>query len=72
MACLVRLLSDPLPAVAKDASLALVNLSADPAMAKIMMKSEEIKMIRGLFDIILNQDSPLADPSSMILSNFTR
>jgi len=72
VACLVRLLSDPLAAVAKDASLALVNLSADPAMAKIMMKSEEIKMVRGLFDIIMNQDSPLADPSSMILSNFTR
>jgi len=72
MSNLVGLLSDPVPAIAKDASLALVNLSASPEMAKEMLKSPNISMIKGLFDTIVNTESDLADPSAMILSNFTR
>ena len=58
--------------IAKDASLALINLSADPSMAKTMLKSNNISIVKGLFEIIENQDSHLADPASMILSNLTR
>jgi len=72
IAKLVHLLADPQIAIAKDASLALINLSADPSMAKTMLKSNNISVVKGLFEIIENQDSHLADPASMILSNLTR
>jgi len=69
---LITLLSDPAAALAKDSSLALVNLSADPSMAKTMLKYNNISIVRGMFDIIQNSESKLADPAAMILSNLTR
>lgn len=72
IAKLVQLLSDADVAIAKDVSRALINLTADASMAKTVLKSNNISIVQGVFNIIENQESHLADPASMILSNLTR
>jgi len=69
---LVQLLSDTEVAIAKDVSRALINLTADEIMAMRMLKSNTNSIVKGVFSIIENQASHLADPASMILSNLTR
>nr|CAG4638564.1 EOG090X08WK [Cyclestheria hislopi] len=68
---LCQLFDDQQPSVATDASLALVNLSADEEFANEFF-SKDCDIIEKLISIILNPDHELTDPCCMALSNLTR
>lgn len=73
---LVLLTSDQ-ESVSKDAALALVNLSADPVGAEALLQASPSNHNgNGLLQLcvknILDENSSLADPFSMVLSNLTR
>lgn len=70
---LLHLLDDEQHGVAKDAALALVNISSDPSHAKSLLQSNQMtNLVRVLYDKIHNEDSKIADAATMILSNLTR
>ena len=65
---LVPLMSDETKSIAKDASLALINLSADKDAAKTIL---EIDAVPKLWERIETKESIVADPACMVLSNLT-
>lgn len=67
---LCQLLSDTQKSIATDASLALINLSADEEMIKPLL-AEGSNFIEDMLKIIINAEHDLSDPACMILSNLT-
>ncbi|KAI9580927.1 protein HGH1 homolog [Glossina fuscipes] len=77
LTALFHLTADESLALAKDAVLALINLTADVSGAtKVYNTSREIQpayeLITTAIRHIINENSNLADPWSMVLSNLTR
>ena len=68
---LCQLLNDTQKSVATDASLALINLSADEEVAETLIK-EDRDVVDNMLKIITDPEHPLADPACMVLSNITR
>nr|CAG4646387.1 EOG090X08WK [Macrothrix elegans] len=66
-----ELLNDCQKSVATDASLAIINLSADEQLVEALV-NEEYNIINLMLKIINNPEHELADPACMILSNLTR
>ncbi len=56
--------------VARDAALALINLSADPAAAAKVMADAKC-VVKKLWSRVEDSDCPVADPACMALSNLT-
>lgn len=74
---LTKLTGDKVPGVARDACLALVNLSADEEGALAILsdehvRSERLEFVCQMVELALDRESPLADPALMVLSNVTR
>ncbi|OXU29606.1 hypothetical protein TSAR_010730 [Trichomalopsis sarcophagae] len=80
---LILLLQDETSVIAKDASLALINLSGDEDGASALLIISESSRCTGddeksdnliylCFKNIVDKNSKLADPCCMILSNITR
>nr|CAG4641831.1 EOG090X08WK [Eurycercus lamellatus] len=65
------LLNDQQKSVATDASLALVNISADEELIPVLV-ADGMGVIENMLSIITNPEHDLADPACMILSNLTR
>ncbi len=64
--------NDKSEALRKDASLALINLSADKNTAAKMSSMPDAKiLVSKLWTSIQNEVYPSADPASMVLSNLT-
>ena len=59
-------------ALAKDGAMALINLSADPEVALMLLKDEDLHLVRDLWGLIVDKDSAVADPACMTLSNLTK
>lgn len=57
--------------IRKDAFLVLVNVSATDEGASVLLNTDE-SLIRKCLDEILNENSTLADPCAMFLSNISR
>nr|CAG4648739.1 EOG090X08WK [Polyphemus pediculus] len=57
--------------IAKDASLALINLSADEDITSKLV-SDEMDILGIILNIIVDPEHKLADPACMALSNLTR
>nr|CAG4651117.1 EOG090X08WK [Simocephalus serrulatus]SVE94340.1 EOG090X08WK [Simocephalus serrulatus] len=68
---LCQLLNDSQKSVATDASLALINLSADEEIIESLV-TEGTDVIENMLKIITNPEHDLADPACMVLSNLTR
>nr|CAG4649473.1 EOG090X08WK [Scapholeberis mucronata]SVE93719.1 EOG090X08WK [Scapholeberis mucronata] len=68
---LCQLLNDSQQSVATDASLALINLSADQDVVDTLI-GEGTDVIDNMLKIITNPEHALADPACMVLSNITR
>lgn len=68
---LCHLLDDPQKSVATDASLALVNLSADEDIVPYLIAGD-VDVVGIMLGIISNPEHELADPACMLLSNITR
>ncbi len=68
---LCLLMNDNQPSVAKDASLALVNLSADEELVPKFL-TQHSSVIDVMLNIIMNPEHSLADPACMMLANITR
>lgn len=68
---LCQLLNDSQKSVATDASLALINLSADEAVIENLV-TEETDVVENMLKIVTNPEHDLADPACMVLSNLTR
>nr|CAG4637150.1 EOG090X08WK [Ceriodaphnia reticulata]SVE73038.1 EOG090X08WK [Ceriodaphnia reticulata] len=68
---LCQLLNDSQKSVATDASLALINLSADEDIIPALT-AEGTEVIENMLKIIRNPEHDLADPACMVLSNITR
>lgn len=68
---LLRLTRDKMDSIAKEATLCLVNVSANKNGATALMDLNE-NIVSGCFDIVLNPQSYNADAAAMILSNLTR
>nr|SVE70525.1 EOG090X08WK [Daphnia similis]SVE71149.1 EOG090X08WK [Daphnia similis]SVE71781.1 EOG090X08WK [Daphnia similis]SVE72407.1 EOG090X08WK [Daphnia similis] len=68
---LCQLLNDGQNSVAKDASLALINLSADEEVIPALL-AEATNIVEHMLKIISNPEHNLADPACMVLSNLTR
>lgn len=68
---LCKLLNDYQKSVAKDASLALINLSADEDLTSTLV-TEGTEIIENMLNIITNPEHELADPACMVLSNLSR
>nr|SVE75227.1 EOG090X08WK [Daphnia dolichocephala] len=68
---LCHLLNDDQPSIAKDASLALINLSADEEVIPALV-AEEMGVIENMLKLISDPEHNLADPACMVLSNLTR
>lgn len=68
---LCQLLNDGQNSVAKDASLALINLSADEDVIPALL-AEATNIVEHMLKIISNPEHNLADPACMVLSNLTR
>ncbi|XP_043509169.1 protein HGH1 homolog [Frieseomelitta varia] len=78
---LIALLQDSSTAIAKDTSLALINIIADEAGAKTFLSISESSSKFGKYNynlihvsirFIMDKESILADPCCMILANMTR
>ena len=67
---LCSLLNHEQKSVATDASLTLVNLSADENIAPLLL-TDDINIINIMLDIISNPDHDLSDPACMALANLT-
>jgi len=65
------LLNDTQHAVAKDASLVLVNFSSDEDLI-VYLLSPEMEIVRLVSEMIMDPNHQLADPACMVLSNLTR
>lgn len=57
--------------IAKDALLAIVNISADEAGAKVLLE-EASNLVNMCVRFILDEDATLADAWAMVLSNVSR
>lgn len=57
--------------IAKDALLAIVNISADETGAKVLLH-EATNLVNMCTRFILDEESPLADAWAMVLSNVSR
>ncbi|XP_059479746.1 protein HGH1 homolog [Neocloeon triangulifer] len=57
------------PSLARDAALALINLSASPLLSKFL---HEKGGVEALLKFSLDPESPVADPALMTLCNITR
>nr|SVE83752.1 EOG090X08WK [Daphnia pulex] len=68
---LCKLLNDYQKSVAKDASLALINLSADEDLTSTLV-TEGTEIIENMLNITTNPEHELADPACMVLSNLSR
>ena len=68
---LCHLLNDSQISVATDASLALINLSADEEIVPALI-AEGNDIIENMLAIITNPEHDLSDPACMVLSNITR
>lgn len=68
---LCNLLNDSQKSIATDASLALINLSADEDVVDILV-AEGSKIIENMLKIVVNPEHELADPACMVLSNISR
>ncbi len=68
---LCQLLNDSQKSVATDASLALINLSADEDIIPALT-AEGTNVVENMLKIISNSEHDLADPACMVLSNITR
>ena len=68
---LCALLNDKQPSVAKDASLALVNLSSDDDVIPHIV-SGDMHVVHAAVNAVLDPEHELADPACMLLSNLTR
>ena len=68
---LCLLLNDQQKSIATDASLALVNLSADEDIAPYLF-ADTSGVVEIMLSIISNPEHELADPACMVLSNLTR
>ncbi|KAL9697731.1 hypothetical protein quinque_001172 [Culex quinquefasciatus] len=69
---LVGLTEDESEPVRKDAVLALVNLSAEEEAAGALVKQLAHKLVPLGYAAILDENSKLSDPWSMVLCNITR
>ncbi|XP_076761357.1 protein HGH1 homolog [Xylocopa sonorina] len=78
---LITLTQDSSTAIAKDAALVLINLTADEAGASALLLLSETQLknekynynlIHVCIRFIMDKESVLADPCCMILSNMTR
>jgi len=67
---LVSLLLDPAEVLATDASLALINLSADEATVPSLLELKDI--VSNLYKMMQNKESKQADKATQVLSNLTR
>ncbi|XP_012288708.1 protein HGH1 homolog isoform X2 [Orussus abietinus] len=81
--CVIALMQDDSPVIAKDASLLLINISAEEEGANTLLLISETSTIDADHNIssnlvntclryIMDKNSVIADPCSMILSNLTR
>lgn len=68
---IILLTDEKVAVIRRDAFLVLVNVSATDEGASAILNSEE-NLIRKCLDEILNENSTLADPCAMFLSNVTR
>lgn len=68
---LICLCMDFVETIAKDALLAIVNISADETGAKVLLQ-EASNLVNMCTRFILDEESPLADAWSMVLSNVSR
>lgn len=68
---LVHLLTDPCESVAKDSSLALINLSANPVLAQSLLFNSDLSVVKRLWDLIADPECSISDPCCMIASNLT-
>lgn len=70
---LLELLNDECHFIAKDAALALINISSDPAVAKSLLQSTQMTgLVKTLYDKIQDEECKIADAATMIFSNLTR
>ncbi|XP_023721778.1 protein HGH1 homolog isoform X2 [Cryptotermes secundus] len=84
LSSLISLAQDKSESIAKDACLAIVNISADEAGARALLSNHDSKgdgqdtdlyysnVVVVMIKIIMDPDSSVADPGCMILSNLTR
>lgn len=68
---LVIFLAGKSETLAKDSSLALVNLTADPKLANQCLREGPEDLIRILWDQVEDEQSAIADPCCMILCNLS-
>ena len=68
---LCSLLTGKSELLSKDAAKALVNITADGEMAKDLLKTGDHVLVPSLWSKVAQEDSDLADPACMALSNLT-
>lgn len=56
---------------AKNASLAVINLSGDPDLAKSLLQKKDLKLVQRLWGCVQDKDCYVADPCCAVLSNLT-
>lgn len=71
IASLCTLFSDAQKSVRKDASLVIINLSADDKLTPSLL-ADDFQIIDIMLNIVSDPEHELADPASMILSNLSR
>ncbi|KAJ9586292.1 hypothetical protein L9F63_020055, partial [Diploptera punctata] len=75
---LTSLTQDDSDVIAKDACLALVNISADEAGARALLSAtqsddnKQNNVVAVMMKFVMDAESSLADPACMVLSNLTR
>jgi len=71
LSAVASLLLDPIPSIAQDSALSLINLTSLPSVCGSLLTLTP-PIVPVLHKIISDKDSPLADQVTMILSNLSR
>lgn len=56
---------------AKDASLAVINLSGDAELAKSLLEKKDLRLVERLWQCVQDKDCYVSDPCCAVLSNLT-
>lgn len=67
----IHLVNDPSNVIAKDAVLALVNVSANEGGAEVILQTDKSIVYKAISEIF-DENSMISDPLTMLLSNISR